>query len=110
MVRQNFIYMIMAFAMLLFSCQRIELIEMAPVPGEDVHGEVTVSFSALVPSQPATKAMGDDPVDDMQTMHLVVFDEDGMYVETREATTYPQAASVGVIGGTDGPTEIYVTK
>ena len=32
------------------------------------------------------------------------------YVETREATTYPQAASVGVIGGADGPTEIYVTK
>ncbi|MBQ5672214.1 MAG: hypothetical protein IIV43_07650, partial [Oscillospiraceae bacterium] len=32
------------------------------------------------------------------------------YVETREATTYPQAASVGVIGGADGPTEIYVTN
>ena len=78
--------MIMAFAMLLFSCQRIELIEKAPAPGDAVSGEVTVSFSALVPSQPATKAMGDDPVDDMQTMHLVVFDENGMYVETREAT------------------------
>ena len=32
------------------------------------------------------------------------------YVETREAVSYPQAASVGDIGGADGPTENYVTK
>lgn len=67
--------------------------EQAPVlrPGEGVYGEATITFSAQIPVPVQTKAMGDDPftaagqLDDLQTMHLVVFDENGMLVETREA-------------------------
>lgn len=78
---------------MLFSCQRIELPEQAPVlrPGEGVYGEATITFSAQIPIPVQTKAMGDDPftaagqLNDLQTMHLVVFDENGMLVETREA-------------------------
>ena len=71
--------------------------EQAPVlrPGEGVYGEATITFSAQIPVPVQTKAMGDEPFmtdengnivkGDLQTMHLVVFDENGMLVETREA-------------------------
>ena len=67
--------------------------EQAPVlrPGEGVYGEATITFSAQIPIPVQTKAMGHDPftaageLNDLKTMHLVVFDENGMFVETREA-------------------------
>lgn len=76
---------------MLFSCQRIELPEQTPVlrPGEGVYGEAKISFSALLPTPPQTKAMGEDPTSDIESMHLVIFDGNGMYVETREATILP---------------------
>lgn len=73
---------------MLFSCQRIELPEHNPAlrPGEGVYGEAKISFSALLPTPPQTKAMGEDPTSDIESMHLVIFDGNGMYVETRQAT------------------------
>ena len=73
---------------MLFSCQRIELPEQNPAlrPGEGVYGEAKISFSALLPTPPQTKAMGEDPTSDIESMHLVIFDGNGMYVETRQAT------------------------
>ena len=32
------------------------------------------------------------------------------YAETREASTYPAASEAAIIGGADGPTQVYVTK
>ena len=82
---------------MLFSCQRMELPEDSPIlnQGEGVRGEVKITFSAQIPMPVQTKAMGEEPFmtdaagslvkGDLQTMHLVVFDENGMLVETQEA-------------------------
>lgn len=80
--------MILAMAAMLFSCQKPELTEPDAdlKPGEGVSGEVKVSFTAMLPSAPQTKAMGEDPTSDIESMHLVIFDGNGMYVETCEAT------------------------
>lgn len=83
--------MILAMAAMLFSCQKPELTEPDTdlKPGEVVSGEVKVSFTAMLPSAPQTKAMGEDPTSDIKSMHLVIFDGNGMYVETRKATILP---------------------
>lgn len=81
--------MILAMAAMLFSCQKPELTEPDLKPGEVVSGEVKVSFTAMLPSAPQTKAMGEDPTSDIKSMHLVIFDGNGMYVETRKATILP---------------------
>ena len=84
-------------AALLFSCQKPELIELESdkTPGEGVFGEATVSFSALLPNAPQTKAMGDEPSIDIETLHLVIFDENGMLVETRKADFVGDSATHG---------------
>ena len=58
-------------------------------------GEATVSFSALLPNAPETKAMGDEPSEDIETLHLVIFDENGMLVETRKADFVDSIATRG---------------
>ena len=82
---------------MLFSCQKPELIELESnkTPGEGVYGEATVSFSALLPNAPETKAMGDNPSTDIKTLHLVIFDENGMLVETRKADFVGGSATHG---------------
>ena len=96
-MRRNYIYMILAAMGMLFSCQRMELPEDSTIlnQGEGVRGEVKITFSAQIPMPVQTKAMGEEPFmtdaagslvkGDLQTMHLVVFDENGMLVETQEA-------------------------
>lgn len=83
--------MILLMVGVLFSCQRPELSDTDILlrPEGGAAEEVTLTFSTLLPSSPSTKAMGDAPVvgGDIKSMHLVVFDENGMLVETREATT-----------------------
>lgn len=83
--------MILAMLAMMFSCQKPELTgpdtDLKPVEG--VCGEVKVTFSAVLPSAPQTRAMGEDPNSDIESMHLVIFDGNGMYVETREATILP---------------------
>ena len=80
--------MILAMAAMLFSCQKSELTgpDSDLKPDNGVSGAVKVSFTAMLPSTPQTKAMGEDPTSDIESMHLVIFDGNGMYVETREAT------------------------
>ena len=69
---------------LLASCQRPELLE--SVEGGDSEGTVEVSFSVLMPeNSAATKALGDEPSVDIKSMHLVIFDENGYFIETKEA-------------------------
>ena len=86
-MKTKFIYIILAATAMLFSCQKPELTEqeMQPVQGVEVGNEATISFTALVPGNPDTKAMTETPTDDLVSMHLVIFDGNGMYVETREA-------------------------
>ena len=85
-MKTKFIYIILAATAMLFYCQKPELTEqeVQPVQGVEVGNEATISFTALVPGNPDTKAMTETPTD-LGTMHLVIFDGNGMYVETREA-------------------------
>ena len=68
------------------SCQTPELVEDEPkfenVNG--VYGRVPIMFTATIPSSgPATKAMDHEP--DIHSFHLVIFDENGMFVEVARA-------------------------
>lgn len=84
-MRTKFIYILLLAAGLMFSCQKSEMSEPEqPVQGMEVGNEATISFSAIIPGNPETKAMTQNPTD-LEAMHLVVFDGNGMYVETKEA-------------------------
>lgn len=80
----KYIFVVFCF---LTGCQKAELLETpSGVPGEGVYGETTVYFSIADPSvQTQTKLMGEDPTD-IISLHLIVFDENGYYIETREAS------------------------
>lgn len=112
-MKSKYIYMILLMVGVLFSCQRPELSDPDVVlrPEEGMTEEVTLTFSALLPSSPSTKAMGDTPVvgEDIKSMHLVVFDENGMLVETREATTVGQKAHGAHLYETDFKVTLTVT-
>lgn len=76
----------LALVALACSCQREELVPETHGNGIST-GEATISFSALMPTPPAsTKTLGGNPVEGVNNLYLIVFDENGMLVETREAT------------------------
>ena len=76
---------------LLVSCQHPELLE-RPVCG-DSEGTVEVTFSVLMPDDAlATKAFGESPATDIDSMHVVVFDENGYYIDVHKATLLDPAA------------------
>lgn len=100
--------MIVALAGIALSCQRAEILEDNAVrPGENGYGEATVSFSTLLAGDTPTKAMGDTPDADIKSMHLVVFDENGMLVEVREATRATSSTNHIV---TENTTHYYETE
>ena len=78
--------------LLLVSCQELEVFEY-PVAGS-VSGEVEVSFSVLLPDdKEATKAFGVDPYEDIKDLYLIVFDENGYFIEYRKAELADSEAS-----------------
>ena len=84
MMKRILIYMF-SMLWLLASCQRPELLE-RPVCG-DSEGTVEVTFSVLMPDDAlATKAFGESPATDIDSMHVVVFDENGYYIDVHKAT------------------------
>ncbi len=86
-MKKIFLY-IFSLLWLMASCQQPELIDLPA--GGDSEGEVEVTFSVLMPDgDEATKGLGDDPSDDIKSLHLVVFDENGYYIETCEAVWDP---------------------
>lgn len=79
---------------LLASCQEPELLE-RPVCG-DSEGMVEVTFSVLMPDDAlATKAFGESPATDIDSMHVVVFDENGYYIDVHKATLLDPVADHG---------------
>lgn len=79
-------YIIMVLIGVFASCQRPELIEQLPNVEVDEADQrrVPILFSAVIPGiGPQTKTMDHEP--DINSFHLVVFDESGMYVETAQA-------------------------
>lgn len=81
----KYIFIVLCF---LASCQRAELEDTySDVPKDQTSlGKATISFSVNVPvPEVSTKAMGDNPIDDIENLHLIVFDENGYFVEACEA-------------------------
>lgn len=68
------------------SCQTPELVEEIPSyeTGAGVYDRVPIIFKATIPGiEPGTKVM--DHMPDIHSFHLVVFDQNGMFVEVAEA-------------------------
>ena len=81
----KYIFIVLCF---LTSCQRAELEDTSSdVPKDQTSlGKATISFSVNVPvPEVSTKAMGDNPIDDIDNLYLIVFDENGYFVEACEA-------------------------
>ncbi len=79
---------------LLASCQETELLD-RPVGG-DSEGMVEVSFSVLLPDETeATKGFGESPATDIKNMYVIVFDENGYYIDAHKATLLDPAADHG---------------
>ena len=67
------------------SCQQPELLDLAE--GGDSEGLVEVTFSVLMPEDAlATKAFGESTATAIKTLDLIVFDENGYYIDTQPAT------------------------
>ena len=70
---------------LMASCQQPELLEVPA--GGDSEGTVEVTFSVQLPDDAlATKAFGESTATAIKTLHLIVFDENGYYIDTQPAT------------------------
>lgn len=84
-MRRLYTYMLLLLA-LAISCQRIDLPEESPTdkPACAIGGKATITFSTDNLQDVPTKAIIDPSVD-VETMHLVLFDENGMLVEVCEA-------------------------
>lgn len=81
----KYIFIVLCF---LASCQRAELEDTSSdVPKDQTSlGKATISFSVNVPvPEVSTKAMGDAPYTDIRNLYLIVFDENGYFVEACEA-------------------------
>ncbi len=78
---------------LLVSCQGPDL-EDVPMTDDAASGEITVRFSVSI-SQGGleTKARGDEPSEDIRNMYLIIFDENGYFVEACEAHLADEAGS-----------------
>ena len=67
------------------SCQQPELLDLPA--GGDSEGTVEVTFSVQLPDDAlATKAFGESTATAIETLHLIVFDENGYYIDTQPAT------------------------
>lgn len=86
------------------SCQQPELIEIDNLPQEPemgTLGKASITMSAVIPGfDPATKTMGETPV--IHSFHLVVFDENGMFVELAKADTVGHWYTTDNVPNTDG--------
>ena len=81
-----------ALLWLLASCQGPELTESAVSALEP--DQVQVNFTVMLPDESvATRALGDDPSVDIKSLYLVVFDENGYYIETCKAEWDPEYES-----------------
>ena len=86
-------YIVLALFGIMLSCQKHESAVSDNSSGLKIGEEAVISFSTLMPNSVMTKAMGDNVYDDIQSMQLVVFDENGMFVESRPATVVDEGQS-----------------
>ena len=98
-------YIIWVLMGVLVSCQQPDLSELDNLPQEPEFGtlgKASFVMSAVIPGfDPATKTMGETPV--ISTFHLVVFDENGMFVEMAQAETIEDHYKTEDAPTTDNP-------
>lgn len=82
-MKRYIIYILFVFTWMLFACQKTE-IDPGIKDGLLYKGKVPIEMSISLPDGLSTKAMGTTP--DINSLHLIVFDENGMLVEIAEAT------------------------
>ena len=88
MVMKSLVKYIFIMLCFLASCQRAEMEDTSSdVPKDEASlGKATISFSVNLPApEVPTKAMGDAPYTDIRNLYLIVFDENGYFVEACEA-------------------------
>ena len=88
MVMKSLVKYIFIMLCFLASCQRAELEDTSSdVPKDETSlGKATISFSVNLPApEVPAKAMGDAPYTDIRNLYLIVFDENGYFVEACKA-------------------------
>lgn len=86
-MRRLFNIYILVLLALGVACQRVDLPEVnqpAELPIGEIGSKVTISFSTADVTGPETRGVV-DPKLEVETLHLIVFDENGMLVEVCEA-------------------------
>ena len=86
-MRRIYIYILVLLA-LSVACQRVDLPDNSlpvQVPTGAIGSKATITFSTADVTGPETRGVVDPSVE-VETLHLIVFDEDGMLVEVCEAT------------------------
>ena len=99
-MRRIYIYILVLLA-LSVACQRVDLPDNSlpvQVPTGAIGSKATITFSTANVTGPETR-FDVNPREDVQTLHLIVFDEDGMLVEVCKATELGSSDHDGHTGG-----------
>ena len=112
-MRRIFTY-ILALLALGVACQRVDLPDnphgdqSAELPTGEIGSKVTIAFSTADVTGPETRGIVNAKVE-VETLHLIVFDENGMLVEVCEAEEHGSSDHDGHVGGRHYSVELTVT-
>ena len=85
---------ILALLALSVACQRVDLPEDSQLPIGAIGSKATITFSTAESESIGSETRGVvNPQTEVKTLHLIVFDENGMLVEVCEATVLDKSTS-----------------
>ena len=108
-MRRLYTYILVLLA-LSVACQRVDLPENQPVelPTGEIGSKVTIAFSTADVTGPETRGIVNAEVE-VETLHLIVFDENGMLVEVCKAEEHGSSEHDGHVGGRHYSVKLTVT-
>lgn len=113
-MRRLFNIYILALLALGVACQRVDLPDNphgdqpAELPTGEIGSKVTIAFSTADVTGPETRGIVNAEVE-VETLHLIVFDENGMLVEVCKAEEHGSSDHDGHVGGRHYSVELTVT-
>ena len=113
-MRRLFNIYILVLLALGVACQRVDLPDnphgdqSAELPTGEIGSKVTIAFSTADVTGPETRGIVNAKVE-VETLHLIVFDENGMLVEVCEAEEHGSSDHDGHVGGRHYSVELTVT-
>lgn len=113
-MRRLFNIYILALLALGVACQRVDLPDNPQVnqpvelPTGEIGSKVTIAFSTADVTGPETRGIVNAEVE-VETLHLIVFDENGMLVEVCKAKEHGSSDHDGHVGGRHYSVELTVT-